>query len=188
MPLNARRVGVCALLGTALFGAASSLLTAAGARLNTTPSAPNGLWRVSAAPSPIRRGELVEVCPPPAPVVRLAADRGWIERGDCPAGTIPLLKAVGAIAGDQVQITSGGLARINGQTAPNTAALAGIPAWPDGIYTVPAGTVWLLSSYSPNSFDSRYFGPVPVGLIRGEARPVLVAGSAAGMAAIEEAP
>lgn len=188
MPMNRRVVGVCALLGTTLFGAASSLFIAAGARLNTTPSAPGGLWYVSDAPPSIRRGELVEVCPPAAPVVRLAADRGWIERGDCQAGTIPLLKAVAAVAGDRVQIAGGELARINGRQVPNTAALSGIPAWPDGVYTVPAGAVWLFSSYSPNSFDSRYFGPVPVGLIRGEARPVLVAGSAAGMAAFKEAP
>jgi hypothetical protein len=38
--------------------------------------------------------------------------------------------------------------------------------------------VWLLSSYDPGSFDSRYFGPVPAANIRGQAIPVLIAGDA----------
>jgi hypothetical protein len=43
-----------------------------------------------------------------------------------------------------------------------------------GTYRVAPGHVWLLSSYSADSWDSRYLGPVPVTEIRGVARPVWV--------------
>jgi type IV secretory pathway protease TraF len=43
-----------------------------------------------------------------------------------------------------------------------------------GGYSVPAGEVWLLSGHDPRSFDSRYFGAVPVTNIQGVARPIWV--------------
>ena len=55
---------------------------------------------------------------------------------------------------------------VNGRLLPNTAPLvtdtAGRPLshWPFGRYVVAPGTVWVASSYSSRSFDSRYFGPV----------------------------
>ena len=41
------------------------------------------------------------------------------------------------------------------------------------------GEVWLFSSYSAGSFDSRYFGPVVLASVRGIARPVVVIGDPA---------
>jgi type IV secretory pathway protease TraF len=43
----------------------------------------------------------------------------------------------------------------------------------DGRYIVGSGEIWLVSSYSPRSFDSRYFGPVKVGRVVATVRPVL---------------
>ena len=39
-------------------------------------------------------------------------------------------------------------------------------------YTVAPGHVWLISTYSPLSFDSRYLGPVPISSIRGTVKPL----------------
>jgi len=39
---------------------------------------------------------------------------------------------------------------------------------------VAKGEVWVISSYNPLSFDSRYFGPVPISNIEGLARPLIV--------------
>ena len=47
-----------------------------------------------------------------------------------------------------------------------------LPHGPLGTFTVPAGRVWLVSSYNPYSFDSRYFGPVALSAVRGVARPL----------------
>jgi type IV secretory pathway protease TraF len=39
---------------------------------------------------------------------------------------------------------------------------------------VGSGDIWVLSGHDPRSFDSRYFGPVPVANVQGEARPLWV--------------
>ena len=39
---------------------------------------------------------------------------------------------------------------------------------------VAKGEVWVISSYNPLSFDSRYFGPIPISSIEGLARPLFV--------------
>src|SRR6266702_3779142 len=41
-----------------------------------------------------------------------------------------------------------------------------LPGLANGRYVVGPGELWLLSSYSPWSFDSRYFGAVKVGQVR----------------------
>jgi type IV secretory pathway protease TraF len=45
---------------------------------------------------------------------------------------------------------------------------------PAGFHSVRTGEVWLLSVHHPRSFDSRYFGAVPVTNIQGVARPIWV--------------
>ena len=47
-----------------------------------------------------------------------------------------------------------------------------LPGIPAGTYAVAPGQVWLISSYSPRSFDSRYLGPVPISSIRGTVKPL----------------
>jgi type IV secretory pathway protease TraF len=37
-----------------------------------------------------------------------------------------------------------------------------LPQVPAGTYPVLPGTVWVISSYNRFSFDSRYFGPIPL--------------------------
>ena len=89
-----------------------------------------------------------------------------------------MLKPVAAVAGDTVDVDAAGVA-VNGVPAvpPGLArdsrgrALAAVPP---GRYPVPSGAVWLLSSHSPRSWDGRYWGPLPVEAVRGEAWPLLV--------------
>lgn len=173
--------GVAASLAAGL-----TLAHVSGLRLNFTHSAPSGLWHVRAiAPAALERGKLVEVCPPPAPIVVAMRERGYLSQGwlgRCePAGVAALLKPVAAVAGDRVTVHHGEPVKVNGVALANTKAEKGIPAWPDGEYVVQPGQVWLFSSYSAGSFDSRYFGPVPVTNVRGEASPILIRGDTATM-------
>ncbi|EJD3148800.1 S26 family signal peptidase [Salmonella enterica] len=179
--MTGRRFGIAALGVAAVIGAAITIGNAAGLRLNFTDSAPHGLWFVRAAElAAIKRGDLVEVCPPASPVVRLMGDRGYLSRGDCAGSNVtPLLKPVSAVAGDTVRLQKGQLATVNGVALPNTVAMPAVPAWPDGDYIVKPGEVWLFSSYSAGSFDSRYFGPVRLASVRGVASPVAVRGDTA---------
>ncbi|MCW8198747.1 conjugal transfer protein TraF [Verminephrobacter aporrectodeae subsp. tuberculatae] len=187
--MKKRHLGIAALGTVVVVGAVIPIGHAAGLRLNFTHSAPTGLWRVQALDmAPLKRGELVEVCPPVRPIVQLMADRGYLEPGDCAgthAGT--LLKPVAAVAGDRVRIQPGRPAMVNGRILPNTQAIETIPAWAEGSYIVAPGQVWLFSTYSARSFDSRYFGPVDVASsVRGRATPVLIRGDAADMTLIAE--
>lgn len=169
-------------LGLAFAISMSGLVLAAGYvagyRINTTASMPVGLWRMIPTPAKPARGTIVIACMD-APLTTLALERGYVDPGPCPGGTELLLKPIAAVAGDAVEIGDTGIA-VNGKPMPHTAPLARdvagreLPALSRGEYQVLPNEVWLLSSYSPLSFDSRYFGGVPVSNIRGIARPVWV--------------
>jgi len=154
-----------------------------GDRLNFSHSAPVGLWWVTPFnAAAMERGQLVEVCPPDQPIIHRVAERGYLKQGSCADTHVaPLLKAIGAIPGDWISVEQGRAVSINGDTAPNSTALPTLPGWPDGIYNVPDEQVWLFSTYTSSSFDSRYFGPVNIANIRGGAQPVLVNGNVADM-------
>jgi len=162
--------GGALMLGIALAGVV-------GLRVNATASMPQGIWQVEAPGALIGRGEIVSVCLPQSPALNEAAERGYIPAGACPGGREPLVKPVAAVAGDRVTVTA---LAVNGepiaQSAPLDEDSAGRPLRPvpAGAYSVPAGEVWLLSGHDPRSFDSRYFGGVPVTNIQGVARPTWV--------------
>ena len=85
---------VGALMMASLVGA-----NVAGLRINSTPSMPRGLWQVVANDTPLRRGEIVTVCPPDTKLIRLGASRGYIPAGRCPGGYEPLVKPIAATVG-----------------------------------------------------------------------------------------
>jgi conjugative transfer signal peptidase TraF len=151
----------------------------AGLGINATHSAPIGLWTAQPFdPSSLRRGMTVLVCPPDQPVVREMRDRGYLSPGDCPhTHVMQLGKTIRAIPGDVVRIEAGMPATVNGFPLPNSIARPSLPAWPQGEYAVQPGEVWIFSSYSADSFDSRYFGPVNPSAIRSETAPWLVYGN-----------
>ena len=166
----------------ALFGTAVAAAHASGYRINTTPSVPVGLWRMTPHAA-VTRGMVALWCPPDRPAFRLARARGFIPEGRCAGGYTPLLKPVAAVGGDTVTVTPTGI-RVNGVALPNSAPLArdgagrALPRLAAGRYGVPEGEVWLVSSYNPHSFDARYFGPVAASHIEGVVRPVYTRGGA----------
>lgn len=163
-----------------LFALVCITASQAGYRINWTPSLPPGIWKVDALTGPVQRGQIVSVCPPNTPVFQTALTRHYLSWGLYPGGLGSLLKPVAAIAGDEVTITTEGIA-VNGTPLPNSKAPTqdsmGRPLEPvkTGTYTVQPGTVWLASNYA-HSFDSRYFGPMPTKNILGIAKPIWVRG------------
>ena len=152
----------------------------AGVRLNLTGSLPVGLYVIS--PSLPVRGALVLACLP-AKVAVFAKARGYVPPGvQCPRGVSAVGKPVVAIAGDTVTVTPTGIL-VNGAAVLNTRALASdrkgrrLPQLANGRYVAEPGTVWIVSSYSRFSFDSRYFGPIEVRQIRAALRPLWTARS-----------
>ena len=146
-----------------------------GIRINASPSLPVGLYVTSSQP----KANLIEFCPA-EPFASFTISRGYRDAGVCRDGAAPLMKPIVARAGDVVMLSEQGIA-VNGcllpNTAPRTTDSQGRPLtpWPFGRYVVAPETVWVASSHHPRSFDSRYFGPIPVASIRDHVRPLLTA-------------
>lgn len=153
--------------------AAFGICAWAGLRINSTRSLPLGIYIVSTAAD----ANLVEFCPP-EPYSQISVVREYRNPGICPDGDDPLLKPVIAKPGDTVVLSPLGL-QVNGvllsNTAPRSRDSRGRPLahFPFGTYQVRSDSVWVASSYHPLSFDSRYFGPIPMDAIRNRLKALL---------------
>jgi len=145
----------------------SSVLAVIGAShligFNSSPSAaPVGFyWRTAPRPG---RGKLIEFCLP-EDVAEFAEARGYIGHGSCPGGTESLGKIVMGMPGNTVMADPLSALRTDSGGRP-------MEHFPFGQYRVPAGEVWVHGT-ARNSFDSRYFGPVPIANIRASLEPLV---------------
>ena len=116
-------------------------------RLNFSPSEPRGLYRLSR--ESLNRGTFVLLASP--------------------------LKQIAGVPGDVVRVTPEG-SYINGKLWPMSAIPGDstFPHYPYGVYRLRAGQLWVLGAH-PDSYDSRYFGPVPRTLVSSTARPLWTA-------------
>jgi conjugative transfer signal peptidase TraF len=158
-----------------LLVATSLLMPVAATRIQINPSAtsaPRGIYLVMGAEH--RCGARVRVCLPQG-LARLGRGRGYLDPGSCPGGVRPVGKRIVALPGDRVVVSHGELF-VNGRRIgrvrrlPRDSAGRFIPAVPEGSYEVAPGTAWLVSAFHPRSWDSRYYGAVPLA----EEAPVLV--------------
>jgi conjugative transfer signal peptidase TraF len=144
-----------------------------GFRLNLTPSAALGIWRIEAIERPARKGDRVFVCPPLSGALQEGLRRGYLRRGLCVGGVAPLIKTVSATSGQFISIAE--FVRIDGEVLPHSRLMEfdgeGRPLSPHVGGLVPPGAVYLHSDF-PGSFDSRYFGPVATTNILGLAQEV----------------
>ncbi len=163
--LTPRGRALTLLIGLALVGLAAPLVLDPPPRLvwNASASAPLGLWAITPGAA-IQAGDSVLVEPPPA-ARRLAAQRHYL-----PAN-VPMIKTVAAVSGDEVCAVDAEITVNDRRVA--TRRLADrrglkLPWW-RGCQRLSRGQVLLINP-APESFDSRYFGPVEGGAIIGRAR------------------
>ena len=132
----------------------------AGLRVNLTPSLPQGVYIVR--PGTPGKGDLVAFCLEGA-FADLARERGYLVAGSCPSGLRPLLKRIAGLPGDAIPgdlfIRS---VDSRGRLMPS--------ALPEGV--IPPGMALVLADL-PGSFDSRYFGLVPLDALQ-RVEPVFV--------------
>lgn len=157
--------------GLALAGAvtALTLLGAFATRpvflLNTTPSEPLGLY--VERPGQVSAGRLVAFKAPAAAFPYADRRLGYLRH-------TTLLKSVAAGPGDVVCATAGRL-RINGRDlapiAVRDSAGVTLPRW-SGCRRLDADELFVFSDRAPNSFDSRYFGPIGRSSVVGVYRPL----------------
>ena len=148
-------------IGLPLLGRPAPLLI-----YNASASAPIGLYRVRPA-DPIQRGDLVLAHTPPS-ARGLAAERGYLPE------TVPLVKRVAAMAGDEVCVRDHAVSIDGRQVADQLGADAEgrpLPVW-TGCRTLGPDEIFLLMPDVPDSFDGRYFGPVPVSAVVGKLVPL----------------
>lgn len=149
----------------------------AGLRGTVTGSLPRGLYLARSFHPPARPGDTVSLCLPDR-LARWMHARQYLAAGPfCGNGVQRLTKAVLAREGDTVTLTQGGMI-YKGQLLPNTAPLTRdgrerpMPQLAPGRYVVPPGHLWLFSTHSSRTIDSRYFGPIPESCVRALWRPL----------------
>jgi len=143
---------------------------------NQTPSLPVGLWRkVNTDTSSFRRGAFVTFCPPEKAIQILKSDRKILGWGSCPNGYRTFLKQVEGVPGDSISIDKE-FVSINGHKISNSRryhrnkSMYTSPT----TFRVPEGFLWLMATSSKWSFDSRYFGLVPINYVQNEVEPLVV--------------
>jgi len=165
------------LLLTSVMAAIVAVFWMLRLRIALTDSAcPPGIYRM--VNRPISRGDLVLACLPPA-LARFAQARGYLARGrGCGDGIEPVGKRVGALPGDTVEVTRDYIA-INARRVENSATVSrdsrgrSLTHVTPGRYTVRPDHVWLLGTTDARSWDSRYFGSVPIGSVRAQLEPLV---------------
>lgn len=143
--------------------------------INITDSLPPGLYLLKTSKI-LKRDNLVVFCPKldQKTVKYLGVQDSLIKQlRRCNDEVISFTKPIAAIEGDTVEVTATNLF-INGKPYAGLQPTEKIPHLNPGTYKVQPGTVWLVSQYNDLSFDSRYFGPVSVDQIIGNARPLWV--------------
>ena len=151
----------------------------AGIVINITPSYPRGLY----TSEPLQPGrkimvkEMVLVCPDiENPAIAKALELKIFPAGRCAGGIAPLIKTIEGVPGDYVE-------RKNNQITINWQALQGTPVIHSQLFPLPVGSdychrlgkneYWVMSDHNPDSFDSRYFGPINEILISKILQPYL---------------
>lgn len=127
-----------------------ALTFSAGLRVNPTPSLPKGIYCIS--PKTPGKGDLVTFCLD-GEYAALARERGYLEAGSCPSGLRPLLKRLAGLPGDHMEVYSLSARAVDSQERP----MPSVPL-PD---VIPPDMALVLADH-PGSFDSRYFGLVPL--------------------------
>jgi conjugative transfer signal peptidase TraF len=133
---------------------------------NASPSVAIGLYRLTTRPPLTGALAVIRL---PERLRILAETRGYLRKGAL------LIKPVAAGAGDTV-CRHGSLVTVNGRIAARAGTLDTVgrplPAW-SGCFRLAANDIFVLSA-DPDSFDSRYMGPIDRAHVVGIAQPVWV--------------
>lgn len=141
---------------------AGILAHGSGLRINPTPSLPKGVYRIAPGQD-LARGNFVSFCLQ-GEFADLADERGYLQAGSCPNGLRPLLKRLAGLPGDCIEADSLAVRSVDSQGRPIPSVLQ------SGV--IPSGMALVLADHE-GSFDSRYFGLVPLDSLQ-RVEPVFV--------------
>jgi conjugative transfer signal peptidase TraF len=165
--MSMRATIIVAMLGGAVLVAAPAWIDHRPKLIwNASASVPVGLYRVE----PVDRIGVsdIAVVMPPKPLADLLAQREYLPNG------LPLLKHVLALGGTMV-CRRGGFIIVHGVSFGHARERDSrgrpLPVW-QGCRVIGNDEVFLMNWHASDSFDSRYFGPLPLTSIIGRAVPV----------------
>ncbi|MBP9741781.1 MAG: conjugative transfer signal peptidase TraF [Burkholderiales bacterium] len=119
-----------------------------------------------------RMGDLVIVCIPDKNLANIALERGYLSKGQCSYGTAYEVKHIAALFPMMVEINQHTIAINNHKIRILYRDNKGIPLMSKlKIGVIPENYYFVLGKTN-NSFDSRYYGLVPVEFIKGVAYPL----------------
>lgn len=133
---------------------------------NASASAPIGLYSVSPIDRPTV-GQLVAISPPPH-WARWMAGRHYLPLG------IPLLKHVAALPGQLVCRTGRAVsvdAEVIAFALSRDRLVRSLPDW-QGCHQLRHDEIFAVNAAVPDSFDGRYFGPLPARSVIGAVSPI----------------
>ncbi|GEC17329.1 S26 family signal peptidase [Nitrobacter winogradskyi] len=168
--MNARTFTLAMMAGGALLVAAPIWSGYAPRFIwNASASVPIGLYSVEPATG-IAVTDFAIVMPPDE-LAAFLAERGYLPKG------VPLIKRVFALGGETVCREGRIIIAYGGRYAvarEHDSRGRPLPIW-QGCRKLHHGEVFLMNWDAPDSFDGRYFGPLPVTTIVGRAVPVWTA-------------
>lgn len=138
-----------------------------GYRFNYTQSYPTGIWAFEDSPPALM--DLALVCPPDNHSTQEAKKRNYIIGGKCPGDFREMIKRIYAGPGSVVVVTESEVLINGAKTADiQKEDSRGRPMRPFiGIHVLGHDEFWVMSE-EPQSFDSRYFGPIKPANIAGK--------------------
>jgi len=164
-------IAVIVLLAIFIFGMKQNQII-----FNTTSSFPLGFYKISKS-TQYKKGDLVSFCAMPSRIIDRMIEQGYTQKNSlCPHQTPQLLKKIVGLEGDRVKI--GKRVSINNNEIKNSKIFmqdrAGNPLTVQLSQTIEKDKFWAMSDYNERSFDSRYFGQVPLKNIIGIAVPIMI--------------
>lgn len=165
--MSMRATVIVAMLGGAALVAAPAWIDHRPKLIwNASASVPVGLYRVEPVDG-IGVSDIAVVMPP-KPLADLLAQREYLPSG------VPLLKHVLALGGTMVCRRGGSVIVYGvafGRALERDSRGRPLPGW-QGCHVIADREVFLMNWNSADSFDGRYFGPLPLNSIIGRAVPV----------------
>lgn len=133
-------------------------------RVNLTDSMPKGIYqRIGGT---IKRGDIATSCLTSS-IAKFGLERHYLRYGWCATSIRPVMKWVYAIPGDMIErknnqlwINNKKIPEIKWQYKDKKSRI--LPIFYPTPYQLKSNEYFLLSTHVPNSWDSRYFGPVSV--------------------------
>ncbi len=174
--MTARRLTILFMLaGTALIALPAWYPPNIRLIWNASASVPVGLYRI--VPLHVSEGDRLDVTDlavvvPPDDLATFLDERGYLPKG------APLLKRVLALGGVEVCRVGSAIIAYDmsyGRAREHDSQGRPLPVW-QGCRILADGEAFFMNWDSPDSFDGRYFGPLPITTVVGRAIPIWTTG------------